>query len=815
MNMRFLAIPAFVMLIIILVSLVLPSHGLITDTTTVSLNKGWNLVSAPYSDFTIVKSESSYDANSKPVDAGSYDTNSKDSQTESSYDTCSIKAIYHYNAESGKWDDKFTELEKMKPGLGYWIYANSECSAIFSGTVGIGINDLGENNDGLLIKGWNQIGGIIGKENLFERAGDCDIKAIYNYDSQQGKYTQSGAIVAGKAYWVYVSGNSYFSLQDSQNSYPLSEDSQNNQQTGYYKCGLDRNKIDLAKACVDYADVSQGASVIYTSSMHGCTDNANHLTNGKSGGCEPDNFLFADGDNNQKVKIDLGQAREMRQLYLQQAAAGSDRIVWSRLKARTSVDDKDYITWENIEYPDKIKDRVLLERDYPIAARYIEVDYGTYGPGIPYVPKPGSRIYDIDAFAGACKAKDEIASEDIFASAMPVVEMLYKDKSEARSGIAMISPDKPDGGTEWAYDISSVYQSTERIKFSDIVFGDFLKDYQIVIIPENIENIPAQFLLDLANADVTVVLYDDATDMLKRGDGLNPDIAASGKYITMKDALQGKTNSKDSQAESSYAIIGYIINANIPKTDKRIDMKELIDIIMDENAKSEYYGVVNIAPKKQDGTALEKGILIIDDLNFGIIEFPAAKNLAKGMHNIFVYTEDGLQALDKYIEITEPASTTETIITGQATDFIDIDYSDALDYTTIGNSINEYEIITPTARFVNNAWLAVGNIYKISAPSGFTACTVSANCASCSLGFVANDMTEAENRELTKPDNPNICSSFASIATSYDHVDSDSVVIKPGSTISLFAGKCGQTADKVTVRVECNNIERMCSAASN
>ncbi|MBI5332708.1 MAG: hypothetical protein HZB65_03990 [Candidatus Aenigmarchaeota archaeon] len=82
---------------------------------------GWNFVSAPYSDFTIVKSESSYDANSKPVDAGSYDTNSKDSQAESSYDTCSIKAIYHYNAESGKWDDKFTELEKMKPGLGYFI----------------------------------------------------------------------------------------------------------------------------------------------------------------------------------------------------------------------------------------------------------------------------------------------------------------------------------------------------------------------------------------------------------------------------------------------------------------------------------------------------------------------------------------------------------------------------------------------------------------------------------------------------------------------------------------------------------------------
>ena len=178
--MEYKKIIAALIFFILLIGL---SFALADTTAAISLNKGWNFISVPYSDFVIAKSESS--------------------------DTCIIKSIYHYNALSGKWDDKFTDPAKMKPGLGYWIYTDSACSITFSGVAGLAIGDIGDSGNGLLRTGWNMISGTTETINLIENKGSCIIKAVYGYDTAAEKYYKIDTIEKGKGYWVYTENNCY------------------------------------------------------------------------------------------------------------------------------------------------------------------------------------------------------------------------------------------------------------------------------------------------------------------------------------------------------------------------------------------------------------------------------------------------------------------------------------------------------------------------------------------------------------------------------------------------------------------------------
>ena len=167
--------------LIILVIVLFSGFGnaLIADTTAVSINKGWNLVSVPYSDFAITKSE-----NSNSADC--------DMQT--------IKLIYHYDPASGKYI-KIDVLEKMIPGQGYWIYSANACAIEFSGMNYVDHNGLE------LSKGWNQISGTE-LFNIDDYKGDCVFGKKIGYDSfatdSQKKYYETDFLEPGKAYFVYA-----------------------------------------------------------------------------------------------------------------------------------------------------------------------------------------------------------------------------------------------------------------------------------------------------------------------------------------------------------------------------------------------------------------------------------------------------------------------------------------------------------------------------------------------------------------------------------------------------------------------------------
>src|SRR3989344_5984924 len=86
--------------------------GLAQSTTQISLNSGWNIVSAPYYDFNI------------------------------NYTGCNIKAVYHYNPYRGVYQKSDT-LGKLYPGIGYWVYSGNNCTLFFSGELNTTISEIG------------------------------------------------------------------------------------------------------------------------------------------------------------------------------------------------------------------------------------------------------------------------------------------------------------------------------------------------------------------------------------------------------------------------------------------------------------------------------------------------------------------------------------------------------------------------------------------------------------------------------------------------------------------------------------------------
>lgn len=156
------------------------------DNTTVNLYTGWNVLSIPYKDFTI------------------------------SSTSCSIKLIYHYNSGDKSYY-KLDSIADAIAGLGYWIYVDQDCSIGFNGQKKVLLSDLGDDFDGTLYKGWNQIGGRTDVIDLIEKKEDCSIKGIYVFDSKEKKYSQVSNIEAGKAYFVYSENDCYVGTDDVDN----------------------------------------------------------------------------------------------------------------------------------------------------------------------------------------------------------------------------------------------------------------------------------------------------------------------------------------------------------------------------------------------------------------------------------------------------------------------------------------------------------------------------------------------------------------------------------------------------------------------
>lgn len=196
----------------------MPVREITEDTLVeVSLVDGWNFIASPY----------------KNVDF-ELDTSSP----------CVISAIYHYDPSAKKYlaitgenvdltkYEKGTEeyeeaykrshpLSGVRPGSDYWVYSNA-CTFYWKAdtavTNPIAHSDLGDNFDGTLRRGWNQVGGTSTATNLWQYRGDCDLKVIYGFDSDteyklndgtmaRGKYFNPDFVVEpGQAYWVFVGG---------------------------------------------------------------------------------------------------------------------------------------------------------------------------------------------------------------------------------------------------------------------------------------------------------------------------------------------------------------------------------------------------------------------------------------------------------------------------------------------------------------------------------------------------------------------------------------------------------------------------------
>lgn len=153
-------------------------------TRDVILEKGYNLVSVPYSGFT------------------------------ASTD-CTIVAIYHFNSATQDYDP-VASINELKPGYGYFIKHRppstasvTTCKITFTadGGTGLSTSSLGDSSNSVLNKGYNMLGGTFESINVADIKGDCNIVAIYGgFDSINRDYVPidltTGQLDPYKAYFV-------------------------------------------------------------------------------------------------------------------------------------------------------------------------------------------------------------------------------------------------------------------------------------------------------------------------------------------------------------------------------------------------------------------------------------------------------------------------------------------------------------------------------------------------------------------------------------------------------------------------------------
>ncbi|MBI4895551.1 MAG: LamG domain-containing protein [Candidatus Aenigmarchaeota archaeon] len=527
----------------------------------IEINQGWNFISSPYASFVT-------------------DTD------------CTGLSIYHYNSLSASYE-KIDYLTKINPGLGYWINSSSSCNIEFSGTKLLTYDMLGD-SPGSLKLGWNQIAGTTISTDIYYKNGNCNISAVYDYNSTAKKYYKASFIEPEKSYWVYAKGKTIEIPQIDPNS-----------------CSIGRNVIEMQKSCEEFTSKGATSSVV-------------------------------DTPEGQKLRIDLGQIRDIQQILSRQPYKET-----GDLKIRTSVDDKEWTAW-NILRSEKIPSLIIVDQFEPIPVRYIEVNLDS----------------EINAYAEYCKNKDDTGDETL--PAMPILNMYDKTPTAEKSDAVMIEEDKQTFAD--IHVIEDIYAfaatsgiSLDRVKLGDVIFGDYLKDYKIVVIPHYIDNIPSQFLSDLADAGVVVVLYNDATYIANSSDI----IKSSSKYISMKDAL-----SKTSEELSA----GFIIDGNEVLVNRSDDFQKLVNLTKNNiDYMSLPSETLNVAPITSTGDPIKKGTVVWDVTPYGTvvdrmdnIDLPVTIKLyGQGLHEVIVYTQDGGEGLSRMINVTGDSA--DTIVTGQVT----------------------------------------------------------------------------------------------------------------------------------------------------
>jgi subtilase family serine protease len=201
---------------------------------------------------------------------------------------------------------------------------------------------------------------------------------------------------------------------------------------------------------VDWTDVArldQGASATASSYLSGWCAPENLLggTVGNSFG----EFYFANWDQDQWARVDLGQTRLLKRIGSAHEGEGmTNRAVWSFVSVETSLNGQTYQEWGHVgpfaAWGDSIPSEVYFEVAEAIPVRYVLLHYGQCNPQ----SGEGSRVYEVYAF------QPEYASEGVCLSPPigPVAawtELAWEPEQPASTQLLLDVLGSGPDGTTW------------------------------------------------------------------------------------------------------------------------------------------------------------------------------------------------------------------------------------------------------------------------------------------------------------------------------------------------------------------------------
>jgi len=155
---------------------------------------------------------------------------------------------------------------------------------------------------------------------------------------------------------------------------------------------------------IEYALLTEGASISSVSSQYPAGDSQiakdnllrpvklPWLSNGETG------FIFANGDNNQSITLDLGSIRNINRVGANFIPPYGDRYVWDYLGISISNDNTGFTLVGHIgTNGDGIYDVTSSPKYFDLAdtgVRYVKYDFGTHSP---MWSDGGSRVVDLYA----------------------------------------------------------------------------------------------------------------------------------------------------------------------------------------------------------------------------------------------------------------------------------------------------------------------------------------------------------------------------------------------------------------------------------
>ena len=172
-----------------------------------------------------------------------------------------------------------------------------------------------------------------------------------------------------------------------------------------------------ALASTEFALASQGAALIGYSSYNAAITPQkinialNDLISATKTPWHPNgeaSFIFGQSDQNQWLKLDLGQVRSVDQIGVSVSPYPLDRYVWDRILISTSTDNITWTTWGQVGKLDGIVD-ITSAVNMIAHTSFSDVRYITYnfGPTSPMYGANGSRVVQLYAESVAAVPEPE------------------------------------------------------------------------------------------------------------------------------------------------------------------------------------------------------------------------------------------------------------------------------------------------------------------------------------------------------------------------------------------------------------------------